>query len=95
MIAVPRSVCTETFLPAGPLSSKVAAESVEAYLKTRLVRFLVSLRKISQDAMRGVYRWVPQQTWDRMWTDEELYEKYGITEDEQAYIAEMIREMPA
>ncbi len=33
---------------------------------------------------RSMYRWVPQQTWDREWTDEELYENYGITEDEQA-----------
>ena len=95
LVAVPRSVCTETFLPAGPLDSRAQAESVEAYLKTRFARFLVSLRKISQDAMRGVYRWVPQQAWDRTWTDAELYEKYGVTEDEQAYIAEMIREMPA
>jgi site-specific DNA-methyltransferase (adenine-specific) len=95
MIALPRSVCTETFLPAGPLNSKAEAEAVVAYLKTRFLRFLVSLRKVSQDAMRGVYLWVPQQSWDRAWSDEELYEKYGITADEQAYIAEMIREMPA
>jgi len=94
LIAAPRSVCTETFLPIGPLASKAEAESVEAYLKTLLFRFLVSLRKISQDAMRGVYQWVPQQPWDRKWTDEALYAKYGITAEEQHYISEMIREMP-
>jgi len=94
MIAGPRSVCTETFLPIGPLASKAEAESVEAYLRTRFLRFMMSLRKISQDAMRGVYRWVPQQAWDREWTDAGLYEKYGITAGEQAYIEEMIREMP-
>ena len=33
------------------------------------------------------------QTWDRTWTDEELYEKYGITEDEIAFIESMIRPM--
>ncbi|MCZ2813828.1 Eco57I restriction-modification methylase domain-containing protein [Modestobacter sp. VKM Ac-2979] len=95
MIAGPRSVCTETFLPIGPLASKTEAESLDAYLRTRFLRFLVSLRKISQDAMRGVYRWVPQQPWDRTWTDEELYAKYDITPDEQAFIAAMVREMPA
>ena len=94
MIAGPRSVCTETFLPIGPLATKVEAESLASYLRTRFARFLVSLRKISQDAMRGVYKWVPQQSWDREWTDAELYKMYGITEDEQAYIADMIREMP-
>ncbi len=45
--------------------------------------------------MRSVYTWVPQQTWDRAWTDEVLYKMYDITADEQAYIAERIREMMA
>lgn len=93
LVAAPRSVCTQTYIVAGPLPSKDAAKSVEAYVKTSFLRFLVAQRKISQDALRSVYRWVPQQTWDREWTDEELYEKYGITDEEQAYIAEMVREM--
>ncbi len=80
---------------AGPLENETAAESVEAYLKTRFLRFLVSLRKISQDAFRSHYRWVPQQVWDRPWTDEDLYEKYDIAPDEQAFVADMVREMPA
>ncbi len=95
VVAAPGSVCTLTFLAAGPLDSEAACLSVVAYLQTRFFRFLVSLRKPSQDAARTTYTWVPQQTWDRVWTDEELYEKYGITDEEQAYIAEMIREMPA
>ena len=33
------------------------------------------------------------QTWDRTWTDADLYEKYGITEDEHAFIESMIRPM--
>ena len=33
------------------------------------------------------------QTWDRTWTDEALYEKYGITRKEQAYIESQVREM--
>lgn len=93
LVAVPRSVCTQTYIVAGPLESKAAAESVEAYLKTRFLRFLVALRKVSQHAFKSTYHWVPQQEWDRAWTDEELYAKYGITEEEQAYIAEMVREM--
>jgi site-specific DNA-methyltransferase (adenine-specific) len=56
---------------------------------------LISLRKISQHALRSTYQWVPLQTWDRTWTDAELYKTYRITKDEQAYIETMIREMPA
>jgi site-specific DNA-methyltransferase (adenine-specific) len=95
LLAGPGSVCTQTYLVAGPLAGKSEAESLESYLKTKFARFLVSLRKPSQHVFRGMYQWVPQQTWDRAWTDSDLYKKYDITEDEQAYIAELIREMPA
>jgi site-specific DNA-methyltransferase (adenine-specific) len=33
------------------------------------------------------------QKWDRIWTDSALYEKYGVTKDEQDYIESMIRPM--
>lgn len=93
IVSEPGSVCTLTYLVAGPFGNEDECVNFCTYVRTKFVRFLVSLRKPSQDAPRGVYTWVPQQTWDREWTDEELYEKYGITEDEQAYIAEMVREM--
>lgn len=95
VLAEPGSVCTQTYLAAGPFESEPAASSAESYLRTRFARFLVSLRKPAQHVFRGMYGWAPQQTWDREWTDDELYAKYDITEAEQAYIAELIREMPA
>jgi site-specific DNA-methyltransferase (adenine-specific) len=92
-VAEPNSVCTQTWIVAGPLKSKKQAEIVARYLQTSFIRFLVSLRKISQHAMKGVYRWVPQQNWNQDWTDEMLYKKYGITKDEIAFINSMIRPM--
>ena len=73
--------------------SRKAAASLQSYTRTRFFRFLVSLRKITQHALRSTYSWVPQQTWDRTWTDEVLYAKYGITRKEQAYIESQIRPM--
>lgn len=93
LVASPGSVCTLTYVVVGPLNTKSEAESVETYLRTRFLRFLVSLRKISQDAPRGVYSFVPQQNWDRKWTDEMLYKKYGLATDEVAFIESMIRPM--
>lgn len=90
----PPSVCTQTFLFLSLLSG-AEAQSAESYVKTRFVRFLVSLRKITQHATRSTYTWVPQQEWDRAWTDAELYKKYGITKEEQEYIESMVKEMPA
>ena len=92
LIAGPKSVCSQTYLCVGSFKTKSEAESFASYLSTRFFRFLVSLRKISQDALRSTYTWVPQQSWDRMWTDQELYKKYGITKDERAYVESMIRE---
>lgn len=93
-IGPPKSVCTETYLAIGPFSSESSAQSAESFLRTRFARFLISLRKIAQDNVPSTFVWVPQQNWDRTWTDEELFKKYKITKEEQAYIAEMVKEMP-
>ncbi len=93
IVAPPPSVCTQSYLVVSPFQTERAAQSFASYYRTRLFRFLVSLRKITQDALRSTYLWVPQQDWDRDWTDEMLYEKYGITDDEIAFIESMIRPM--
>jgi site-specific DNA-methyltransferase (adenine-specific) len=91
IVGEPNSVCTQTYLVAGPFASQEEADSVAAYVRTRFARFLISLRKPAQHIFRGMYRWVPVQAWDRVWTDAELYARYGITDDEVAFIENMIR----
>lgn len=91
-IAPNPSVCTQTYL-FFYVNNERAAKSLTSYVETRLFRFLVSLRKITQHATRATYTWVPVQTWDRHWTDEMLYKKYGVTKDEIAFINSMIRPM--
>jgi len=93
IIAAPGSVCTQTYLVAGPFDSNAEALSADSYLRSKFTRFLVSLRKPSQDVLRGAYRWVPIQSWDRAWTDAELYAKYRITAAEQTFIESKIRPM--
>lgn len=93
IVAPPASVCTQTYLVAAPLASEREATSLQTYVKTRFFRFLVSLRKITQHALRSTYSWVPQQAWDCDWTDEKLFDKYGITKDEIEFINSMIRPM--
>ncbi len=92
LIAPSPSVCTQSFLFFF-VSSREEAESLQSYYATRFFRFLVSLRKITQHATHSTYRWVPIQTWDRVWTDSMLYKKYGITRDGVAFIGSMIRPM--
>ena len=95
IVAGPGAVCSQTYVIAWPFDDETAAASFASYYRTRFFRFVVSLRKITQDALRSTYAWVPQQTWDRTWTDAELYEKYGITDEEIAFIESMVRPMGA
>ncbi|MGB3375031.1 MAG: Eco57I restriction-modification methylase domain-containing protein [Microbacterium sp.] len=89
----PGLVCTETYLAIGAFDSKREAESALSYLGCRFTRFLILLHKPSQNTTRQVYSFVPNQVWDRTWTDEALYEKYGITDAEIAFIESMVRPM--
>ncbi len=93
IVAGPGSVCSQTYVVVGPLASEAEAMCCDAYLRTRFSRFLISLRKITQDLPRATYSWLPQQKWDREWTDEKLYKKYGISKEEVTFIDSMIRPM--
>lgn len=92
LIAPSPSVCTQSFL-FFHVGSRSAARSLQSYYTTRFFRFLVSLRKITQDATHSTYAWVPTQQWNRTWTDEDLYAKYGISVNDQAYIESQVRAM--
>jgi site-specific DNA-methyltransferase (adenine-specific) len=91
-ISSPPSAATQTFL-AFWVESEDEARSLESYYRTKFFRHLVALHKLTQHAPRSAYSWVPMQTWDRLWTDVELYAKYGLTEREIAYIESVIRPM--
>lgn len=91
-IARPPSVCTGSYLFFSA-DSESEAESICSYYTTKFFRLLVSLRKITQDAFRPMYSWVPQQTWDRKWSDADLYKKYKLTKDEIEFIEKVVRPM--
>lgn len=92
IVAPPGSACTETYLVAGRFPDKASAENYARYLRTRFVRFLVSLRKATQHATRDVYAFVPDLSLDQEWTDAKLYKRYGLTRDEVAFIESQVAE---
>ena len=89
----PNTCCTETYLVIGPYANKQKAENVISYIKTKFFRFLVLLKKNTQHATSKVYSFVPLQDFSEPWTDEKLYKKYGLTDEEIAFIESMIRPM--
>ena len=92
-VGEPNSCCTETYLVVGPFDTKKECDNVISYMKTRLFRFLVLLRKNTQHATSKVYQFVPLQDFSHPWTDEMLYKKYGLDDKEIAFIESMIRPM--
>lgn len=93
LLVEPNSCCTETYLVIGPFSTKKRAENVMSYIETKFFRFLVLLIKNTQNAMKKVYSFVPIQNFDESWSDEKLYKKYGLTDEEIAFIDSMVRPM--
>ena len=78
---------------APPEAPEKEAKSLESYVKTKFFRFLVLLKKNTQNAARGVYSYVPVQDYNTIWTDEILYEKYKLTGEEIAFIESLVRPM--
>ncbi|HHY54622.1 MAG TPA: restriction endonuclease [Chloroflexi bacterium] len=92
-IGEPGTISSETYLCIGPFDTRCQAESVLSYLSCRLTRLLILLHKPSQDTTRRVYTFVPTQDWTKLWTDEDLYAKYGISASEIAFIEKVVRPM--
>ncbi len=93
LLVEPKSCCTETYLIVGPFEKRQKAESIISYINTSFFHFLVALTKNTQNAMKKVYEFVPMQNFDEEWTDEKLYKKYGLTQDEINFIESMVRPM--
>jgi site-specific DNA-methyltransferase (adenine-specific) len=92
-IGEPQTVSSETYLCIGPFETKETAESILSYLSCRLTRFLILLHKPSHNTTRKVYTFVPKQDWSKVWTDAELYGKYGLTDAEIAFVEKVVRPM--
>jgi len=61
-----------------------------SYLKTDFARASLAIYKFAQSLNNGELRFVPKLDFTQEWTDEKLYAHFGITEEEQAFIKEVI-----
>ena len=93
IICEPNSISTETYIMNGPYVSQEEAKNAITYIQTKFFHLLLGLKKITQHTTQKVYSLIPLQDFSHPWTDEMLYEKYGLTADEIAFIESMIRPM--
>ena len=101
----PNSICSQTYLVIGynRQYSEEECQNIIKYIKTKFFRFLVSIKKKTQNGPRGVYQFVPMQDFtvnsDIYWgqsvsdIDKQLYKKYNLTQEEIDFIESMIRPM--
>lgn len=87
----PGSACTQTYLVAGTFDSARETENYAHYLATKFVRFLVLQRKATQDVIPDRFKFVPMLDMSRRWTDEDLYERFELSEEESSYIEATIK----
>jgi site-specific DNA-methyltransferase (adenine-specific) len=73
--------------------SETEANNLYSYIKTKFVRFLVATKTSTQSTPPDAFQFVPLQDFSHPWTDEMLYKKYGLTDEEIAFIESMIRPM--
>ena len=77
----------------GVFDTESEAQNLISYVRTHFFRFLVSLKKVTQHTTKKVYSLVPLQDFSQQWSDELLYKKYGLSDDEIAYIESRIKGM--
>lgn len=92
-IGKPGTACSETYLVIGPFSNETECENVISYIKTKFLRALAMLKKVTQSTLKNLYTIIPIQDFSKPWTDKELYAKYNLTKDEIDFIESMIKPM--
>ena len=94
-IGSPKTICTESYLVIGGglKLTENECKNICLYLRTKFARFMHRVAKSSQDATSKTFKFGPLQDFSKPWTDEELYKKYNLTDDEINFIESMIKPM--
>jgi site-specific DNA-methyltransferase (adenine-specific) len=92
-LLTPCEVCTDSYLIAYTSQQKSCAENYLTYASTKFYRFLLLQAVSSINLSKDKFQFVPLQDFSKPWTDEELYKKYDLTQEEIDFIESMIRPM--
>ena len=103
IVSFPGSACTETFIVIGPFKSQEEMENCHKYLHTTFSKAMLYFGHGTMQVTAKVFQFVPLQDFtpasDIDWTqsvadiDRQLYRKYGLSDEEVAFIESMIKPM--
>ena len=101
LLGEPDVAVTQTFITIGSFDKETEATACLKYVKTRFVRTLLGVLKVTQHNPAKVWKYVPTQDFtdasDIHWTksvgelDAELYAKYGLDEAEVRFIEDHVK----
>lgn len=93
-ILEPNQICTETYIVVNIFEDKQSCENFITYINTKFFRFMLGLRVMTQDVNKEKFSWVPDmENYTKEYTDEYLYKKFGLNEEEISYIESKIKEI--
>ena len=92
-ILPPGVIHTETYLLLHGFKQKDEAENFAAFMSLKFPRFMMKQTLSSMNISSENFKFVPFLDYSRGWTDEELYKRYGLSSNEQAFIDSIIRPM--
>ena len=92
-IEIPGEVNTFSYLVLGAFDTEEEIKNYKQYLMCKFTRFMLRLTYSSMHIARANFVFVPDQDFTEEWTDEKLYKKYELAEDEIAFIESTIRVM--
>ena len=84
---------TETYIDTAVFDTQLEANNYKNYLCTKFARYLLRQAITSVNVTKECFAFVPLQDFTKPWTDEELYKKYNLTDEEIQFIESMIKPM--
>lgn len=92
-LLLPNEVCTDSYLIAFSSDDKTIAENYLSYSYTKFYRFLLLQALSSINLSKDKFQFIPMQDFSKPLTDEFLYGKYNLSDEEISFIESMIRPM--
>ncbi len=92
IVSEPGSVTANTHYIIDGVPTEIESRNLAKYMRTRFFRFMVMLLRSNQNMRIDMYRYAPRLDFNRSWTDEELYERYGLSDEEIEFISFVIKE---
>lgn len=93
-VVLPKQVVSGTYIVLCSFDTEREANNAMSFLTTKLVQYLISLRKNTQDVVSRVFKWVPQLDFSRAWIDDDLVIMFDLVPEEVAHIVNATKDFP-